>query len=339
MPLPDNLVSLGAFLEHRKKAYTIEVYCSSGHHITPFTGQFICYAGVQLFETDKWPNQSPYPCWRCTCTFKGRPIPLVFSYDRLRDTFRIFGNFGSVGCALGYLHSHFRGSHAELMELWFFDMLRRYFQMDPLELKKVVPAPSHYFLKKFGGSLEEMDFHKIVKESTQLITLNPHFIPATFLLEQHRKASGHPPSSDGSLADFYNPLRNLKRPVPYQYISQIEKPKEKSPYAEFVQTQKNLSAQELAAAREFVRSVLNHPMEIEFDESIPNPSTRKKRGRPRRETVISPPSSSPEAKKSEISWRLLLDPVLPEPPPPVPKKTKCLNPVISWKDILNKNVT
>ena len=124
------------------------------------------YAGVTLkrlplfahLNEVKWPPCGALDahCWHCCHPMPAGqlPVPLPAFYDVKRGTYHVQGIFCSWSCARGHLDEHCSWKKGE-QALMLVEMARECFGY---EEERIVPAPSRFLLKMFGGDMNIDEF-------------------------------------------------------------------------------------------------------------------------------------------------------------------------------------
>ena len=92
-------------------------------------------------------------CWWCCHSFNNNPVYLPEFY--LNNTYNVIGYFCSFNCALAYntdLNDSNLWKRYKNLNKLYYDMFGKY--------NKIIPAPTKYCLKKFGGSLDIEEFRR-----------------------------------------------------------------------------------------------------------------------------------------------------------------------------------
>jgi hypothetical protein len=173
---------------------------------TPFVlyrshrGHYIRQRNCSTNLAGPWPSSTNHWCWHCIHPFDSVPIPIPACWDSNRSMYRIYGNFCSFSCALGWLRDRCFPDVAYQKTL-LFHMARNIFQYE----MKIFPAPPQSQLNVFGGPLNIVDFRLASKplESSEsgivrMITREMPFIPYHIAIEEHVQNPNNSNSSAGS---------------------------------------------------------------------------------------------------------------------------------------------
>ena len=107
-------------------------------------------------ELADWPEKTDIACWYCCHTFDTKPIPMPTKYDEQRDIFFIKGTFCSWGCVKAFAISEGKMSReTDVMNISFLKKRAEHV------VEHIVPAPSRFRLKLFGGDLTIEEFRNV----------------------------------------------------------------------------------------------------------------------------------------------------------------------------------
>lgn len=154
---------------------------------------------------DPWPTRVPICCMFDAHPFDSVPIPLPLSYNSVTDTFRVFGCFCSVQCALGFKKSNRSLEHIDTSLFFFFlnklqDEVGKFIP-DGIT---VHPAPNPYaLLDIYGGPMTIEEFRSMSQSyalQAEIITFPLEPVPQ-FLQVTNQLVNAE---LDASLLDFNN---------------------------------------------------------------------------------------------------------------------------------------
>lgn len=108
----------------------------------------------------KWPEKTDISCWWCCHTFHGSPKTLPYSYDKIRNRFKVMGVFCSWSCARAYAMDD-TSLTVNYQISYLTEFIRQIHGMS-LYIKSAPPRQS---LKMFGGKMTIDEFRNINNES------------------------------------------------------------------------------------------------------------------------------------------------------------------------------
>ena len=114
------------------------------------------YKHIHGVDFADWPEKTDVACWHCCHTFDTKPIPLPTKYDEYRDIFFITGNFCSWECVKAFAIGEKKTSTE--MDVMNITLMRK---RSENVLTHIVPAPSRFRLKMFGGDLSIEQFRNV----------------------------------------------------------------------------------------------------------------------------------------------------------------------------------
>ena len=114
------------------------------------------YKHIHGVDFAGWPEKTDVACWHCCHTFDTKPIPLPTKYDEYRDIFFITGNFCSWECVKAFAIGEKKTSTE--MDVMNITLMRK---RSENVLTHIVPAPSRFRLKMFGGDLSIEQFRNV----------------------------------------------------------------------------------------------------------------------------------------------------------------------------------
>lgn len=122
-----------------------------------------------------WPSTTNLHCWNCDFTFVNRPvyIPLYIKgnvekilascdpIDLHELDIGVKGNFCTFGCAANYVLNVDKGEH-------YANLVMLYSIVTGKKASRLIPSPSKYIMKKYGGDISEDEYIKQVVKTDKM---------------------------------------------------------------------------------------------------------------------------------------------------------------------------
>lgn len=115
-----------------------------------------------FYDLNLWKKNTNVRCWYCTLKFKTIPWFIISNTNHTANglVYDIKGNFCSCGCLMGYVKANYTKRDN-------FDIYKSVYKLYNIFYKKniidILPSPSKYELKMYGGELDLDYFQKEIK--------------------------------------------------------------------------------------------------------------------------------------------------------------------------------
>jgi hypothetical protein len=160
-----------------------------GLDIRHVQGMFSGRIPLRALDIQHWPSTiSHLFCLHCggPCDV-GPPVPCVRNYEAQLDRYWVYGPFCRASCSIGYLCESDSTSKQLAPTI---ELLRRYFGQ--FKIRIAPPRAAHV---RFGGPLEDGDFHG-TSGYTCLNTIQPPFVTfANYVVGVHQETCNEPETS------------------------------------------------------------------------------------------------------------------------------------------------
>jgi hypothetical protein len=107
-------------------------------------------------ETVIWPEKTDICCWWCCHKFEGSPKSLPYSWDEMRDRYKVMGVFCSWSCSRSYSNND-NTLTSRFMSSILFSFTKKIYG----KIIRIPCAPPRQSLKMFGGKLSIEEFRKV----------------------------------------------------------------------------------------------------------------------------------------------------------------------------------
>lgn len=110
-----------------------------------------------------WKKNTNLRCWFCTLKFKNAPWFIIdnTNYTANGIIYDIKGNFCSVGCLQGYVNLVYN----KVKDFDIYNSIKKLYKMFyNKKINDIIPSPSKYILKIYGGDLEILDYQKEIQK-------------------------------------------------------------------------------------------------------------------------------------------------------------------------------
>jgi hypothetical protein len=118
---------------------------------------------------ENWRRTTNLRCWYCTLKFKNTPWFIIenTNYSSNGPIYDINGNFCSVGCLQGYVNTMYN----KMKDFDIYKSIKKVYKLFyHKQINEIIPSPSKYLLKIYGGDFEIIDYQReIQKINTQNI--------------------------------------------------------------------------------------------------------------------------------------------------------------------------
>ena len=115
-----------------------------------------------FYGLESWKKNTNIRCWYCTLKFKTIPWFIIENTNHTANglVYDIKGNFCSCGCLMGYVKSNYTNRDH-------FDIYKSVYKLYKIfynkEIIDILPSPSKYELKMYGGELGLDNYQKEIK--------------------------------------------------------------------------------------------------------------------------------------------------------------------------------
>jgi hypothetical protein len=121
----------------------------------------------QFVDLDSWKKFTNIRCWFCSLKFKSIPWFIIenTTYSAGGIKYDIDGNFCSCGCLLGYVLVHYDSrKHFDIFQ----SVNKLYKLIYNKTNKEILPSPSKYKLKIYGGDATIDEYQNEIKKINEM---------------------------------------------------------------------------------------------------------------------------------------------------------------------------
>lgn len=125
----------------------------------------------QFINLESWKKSTNIRCWFCSLKFKNAPWFIIenTTYSASGVKYDINGNFCSCGCLLGYVLVHYD----KRKDFDIFKSINKLYKIFyNKSINEIVPSPSKYKLKIYGGDSNIDEYQNEIKKINEINVKN-----------------------------------------------------------------------------------------------------------------------------------------------------------------------